>query len=146
MFERGTFPSAKGNEMPLSSNDKLRLKLSAKRIEAIKVKALVPWKRKPAIGSTIMAFGQDKPDVSYNDKAVVLSADNKTRSSADKIAAGLKLDGADKYHGLDGEYDHPSKLLCGDGVAYVPKRANVGNASSPFKRVRNNPLVVVIKK
>ena len=84
--------------------------------------------------------------MSYHDKAVVLSADNKTRSGADKIAAGLKLDGGDKYHGLDGEYDHPSKLLCGDGVAYVAKRANVGNASSPFKRVKGKPVVIVVKR
>ena len=130
--------------MPLSSQDKLRLKISAKRIEAAKVQALTKWKRKPAIGSTIMAFGQDKPEVSYHDKAVIVSADNKTRSGADKIAAGLKLDGVDKFVGYVGEYDHPSKLLCGDGVAYVPKRANVGNASSPFKRVKKE--VVVIKK
>lgn len=130
--------------MPLSSNDKLRLKLSAKRIEAAKLQALTKWVKKPAVGTTLYDFQQEKPVVSYTDKAVVLSADNKTRSGADKIANGLKLDGADKYHGLDGEYDHPSKLLCGDGVAYVSKPANVGNAASPFKRVRKE--VVVVRK
>jgi len=132
--------------MPLSSNDKLRLKLSAKRIEAAKVQALTKWTRKKPTGSTIMYFGQEKPDLVYNDKAVVLSADNKTRSGADKIAAGLKLDGGDKFVGYVGEYDHPSKLLCGDGVAYVPKPANVGNTASPFKRVRKAAVVVVVKK
>lgn len=132
--------------MSLSSKDKARLALSAKRVLANKEKALIPWKRKAPVGSTIVAMGQEKPAISYADKATVLSAEGKARSSADKIAGGLKLDGEDRFTGKVGEYDHPDKLLCGNGEKYTPRPANTGNNASPFKRVRNSPLVVVVKK
>lgn len=129
----------------LSNKDKLRLKIAAKRLERAKIEALKPWVRKKPIGSTIVCIGQDKPDVVYPDKDVIPSAPNKVRSSADKIANAIKLDGADKYQGRDGEYDHPSKLLCGDGVAYVA-RGYKPRKDSPFKRAKASALSVVIER
>lgn len=130
----------------LSNKDKLRLKIAAKRLERAKLDSLKPWVAKKPIGSTVMAFGQDKPDVLYDDKDVIPSAPNKVRSSADKIANAIKLDGADKYQGRDGEYDHPSKLLCGDGVAYVA-RGYKPRKDSPFKRAKASALsVIVVRK
>lgn len=129
----------------LSNKDKLRLKVAAKRLEKAKLDALKPWVRKKPIGSTIVCLGQDKPVLSYEDKDVIPSAPNKTRTSADKIANAIKLDGADKYQGRDGEYDHPSKLLCGDGEVYVP-RGYKPRKDSPFKRAQAKACSVVIER
>jgi hypothetical protein len=149
----------------LSSADKLKLKLSAARVERAKRQALMPWKPRKASDKTalVMDFGQEKPALIYDDKGELPTFEGSVRSMSGKlgnhsnaIAARVhSISHKDRETGIvttqvvhyepDG-YDHPSKLLCGDGVAYVPKTANCGNNSSPFKRVRKNPVVVVVKK
>lgn len=129
--------------MPISNKDKLRLKIAAKRIEANKIKAMTPWTPKPSVGGTIYCFGQDKPEVSYDGKDTVESAPNKVRTSADKIAAQLRLDSGERYTGRDSEYDHPSKLLCGDGKEYKPREYKA-RADSPFKRAKASASAVVV--
>ena len=166
----------------LSSADKLKLKISAARVERSKRQALTKWtpRKSGDKTSTIMDFGQGKPGreklesyvfrdkvvlspTSHDDKGELPTFEGSVRSMSGKlgnhsnaIAARVhSVSHTDKDSGVtttqvvhyepDG-FDHPDKLLSGNGVAYVPKRANVGNEerqrSSPFKRVRSQPVIV----
>ena len=97
--------------MAVSKKDLARVNLGKKRQEKIKVQALTKWKAKVPVGTTIYNHGQEKPAVVYTDKDVIRSDDCKMRSSADKVARQLKLDGGDKFV-RDG-YDHPSYVIKG---------------------------------
>lgn len=154
--------------MTLSTSDKLKLKLSAARVERAKRQALTKWTPRKAADKTFTSFDFDqmKPAVVYEDKGELPTFEGSVRSMSSKlgnhsnaIAARVhSVSHTDRETGVvttqvvhyepDG-YDNPSKLLCGDGKAYVAKPANCGNEerqrSSPFKRVRTSPVVVVKK-
>ena len=145
----------------LSSADKLKLKVSAARVERAKRQALTKWTPRKAADKTFTSFdfGQMKPAMVYGDKGELPTFEGSVRSMSGKlgnhsnaIAARVhSVSHKDRETGVvttqvvhyepDG-FDHPSKLLSGNGVAYVPKRANVGNVSSPFKRVKAMPVIV----
>jgi hypothetical protein len=145
----------------LSSADKLRLKLSAARVERAKRQALMSWKPRKASDKTalVMDFGQEKPALIYDDKGELPTFEGSVRSMSGKlgnhsnaIAARVhtishtnretgEVTSQVVHHEPDG-FDPPSKLLCGDGKFYVAKPANVGNAASPFKRVKAMPVIV----
>jgi hypothetical protein len=76
------------------------------------------------------------PDTREYGKDDVVSAQGRMRSMADKLARGIKLDGADKYQGgPSGPITDP--LWRKDQPSVAARRP-----SSPFKKVKVTPIII----
>lgn len=146
--------------MAISAKDVARINLAKKRVERAKRQALVPWKAGKASDKTFTAldFGQDKPVLTYADKAVVLSDNVKVRSMSDKlgqhgnaIAARVHtIEHTDRATGLVTRqvvYDCPES----DGpitdplhLADRPKTVKLRSKPSAFKRAQAASFSVLI--
>lgn len=125
--------------MPISNKDQMRINLASKRVERWNRERCKPADNsKPRCTSLVICAGQDKPVPSYNDKAVVYSANAKMRSSADKVARELRRNGDNfsDYHDA-GYSDAPRDPAWKAGL---PKVA-ASRADSPFKRAKIAPVV-----
>lgn len=125
--------------MPVSSKDKLRVNLAAKRVER--------WNRercKPANNDTKRCEGiqwspnQDKPALVYADKSVIASDAVKMRSSADKVAREMRRNGDTFIDYQDAGYSE----LPRDAVKVT--RSYRARPDSPFKRAAKAASAVVI--
>lgn len=148
--------------MAVSAKDVARINLAKKRVERAKRVALVPWvnnlKNKTF---TAYDFNQVKPDLVYDDKAVVVSDNVKVRSMSDKlgqhgnaIAARVHtIEHTDRATGLVTRqvvYDCPES----DGpitdplhLADRPKTVKLRSKPSAFKKAQAASFsVVVVRK
>jgi len=129
--------------MSVSKKDELRVRLGNKRVARIKEQALIPVKplsdkdkeRKARLLS-LSTFGQEKPELVYEDKAIILCA-GKVRSSADKLARDFRRNGDNFSDYADNDLLPLQKAK----QPFVTPRAN-----SPFKRDGKRMTPVVTHK
>ena len=122
----------------MAADDKLRLKLAAKRMEAWKEYKLQPPKVVKRCKSVLFAPGQDKPEVVHTDKDTIVSNGKLSIGSAEKA---MRLDSGDR-NSADGngyEYNHsgnvPAHLKAAPMTAKPRK-------NSPFKREKKLPIII----
>lgn len=125
----------------MAADDKLRLKIAAKRIEAWDRYRQSPPKDVKRCTSVMFAPGQDKPSLVYLDKDTIVSGGDKMRSSSGKFARELRLDGGDKCHGDGDGYDPLAQANTPKHMQGLPKVAKA-RKNSPFKAAKKAPIIV----
>ncbi len=139
----------------MAKDDKLRVAIGKKRVERFALAMLSPHKGRAGARSTARAYDQglvsplprDKEGkVSFLSDLRPMASDTiegnglAYRSSADKIARLIKLDGGDKCRGVGDGYDPDAPVTMPVKVkimAYAPR------PNSPFKRQSFDSVVVV---
>lgn len=139
----------------MAADDKLRLKIAAKRIETWKEYKLQPPKVVKRCRSVLFAPGQDKPEVVHTDKDTIetnllVEAQSKHGSARyAKLKLGsaetnMRLDSRDRNQdgcATDGngyEYGHPGNVPA--HLQDAPKYAKP-HKSSVFKKERRVPVI-----
>jgi len=121
----------------LSTKDKIKLRVSAAKVERWKTERLKDHADNAIRGTTFTAwsFGQEKPAMSYPDKDTIESDNAHMRSSSDKLARDFK-----RYNDTFADYANDPAPLPKPKPIFVTPRAD-----SPFK-VNGRRRVVVIER